>query len=92
MRFVQLHLDGGGVRAGVGRVQRGEVRNHANIRHDHLEVLRFDFVPNQIFDFGHVLVGYFNARPGGNFEVDAELAGIGLGKERQARAKDKSPG
>ena len=40
VRFVQLHLDGRGIGAGVGRVQGGEIRHDTNIRNDQLKIFR----------------------------------------------------
>ena len=43
-----------------------------------------DGVPDQVLDLGHILFGHFDARAGGRFQVDGELAGVGLREEGQA--------
>ena len=40
-----------------------------------------DGVADQVFDLSHVFFGYLDAGAGGNFQVDSELTGVGLGKE-----------
>ena len=86
MALIQRHLDGGGVHSGVGGVEGGDIVDHADIRKDHLEILRSNDVADQVFDLGHVVVGDFDARSGGNFDIHGELAGIGAaGKTRRPR-------
>ena len=42
---------------------------------------------DQIFHLGHVLIRHLDARAGGNFEIDGELARIRLRKERQTEKR-----
>ena len=44
-------------------------------------------VADQVFDPGDVLVGHFDAGAGGHFDVDGELAGVGLREERPAEER-----
>ena len=44
-------------------------------------------MPDQIFDFGHVLVRHFDAAPRGDFHVEGELAGVGLREEGPAEKR-----
>ena len=57
VRFVQGYLDSCGVGARVGGVERGKIRNDADVRHNAFEIFWFNFMANQIFHLGHVLVG-----------------------------------
>ncbi len=40
-------------------------------------------MPDEIFDFGDILLGDFEARTGRNFEVDGELSSISFWEEGQ---------
>src|SRR5579864_4788988 len=44
-------------------------------------------MPDQIFHLGYVLLGDFDARPGRDFQIDGELAGIGLREESQSQQR-----
>ncbi len=81
---IQLHLDGAGVLAGVGGVERGEVIDYADVGDYHAEVVRGDDAMDQVFDTLDVLFGDFQAGTGGGLHVDGELAGVGAREEGNA--------
>ncbi len=85
MAFIQADLYGGGVHAGVGGVQRGDVVDHSDIREHHLEILGIDDLVDERFYLGHVIVGDFDAGSGGDLDVHRKLPGVGLRKEREAQ-------
>ena len=83
--ILQLHLHGGRVFPGIGGVQRGEIRYHSNVGDHQLEVLGINGLPDQVLHLGHILLGHFNARPGGRLEVDGELPGVSAREKGQAQ-------
>ena len=64
----------------------------ADIGDDHLEIVWRERCADQVFDFGDVLFGDFDAGAGGNFHVDGELAGVGPGEKCEPEERDKSRG
>src|SRR5258706_6456632 len=52
VRFLQSNLNGGGVRAGIGRIQRREIGNDADIGNHHVEVGWVHDMADQVLDFG----------------------------------------
>jgi hypothetical protein len=61
--------------------------HHADIRQHHLEIRGLDIVPDQVFDFGHVLLVTSMRVPVGTFHVHGELPGVGLRKEGHAEER-----
>ncbi len=78
----ELSLDRGCVFAGVSRIQRRKVIDHADVGYDHFEIVPAHDVPDQVFDLRDVVLGYFDSGARGNFQVNRELTGIGLREER----------
>ncbi len=85
MRLIERYLDRCRVGSGVDRIERGKIRDHANIGHDHLEILLVDTMANQVFQFGYILFSVFNASSGRNLQINRELASVGFWEERQAQ-------
>src|ERR1039457_2330981 len=96
MDFVEGRLKGCCVLSGVGGVERGEIVDYTDVRDDHLQLRGRNHLPDQILYFGYVLVGHFNTGSGGHFDIERELARIGLREEgppkkwidRQAHEED----
>src|SRR5262249_45348658 len=55
--------------------------------HDHLQIFGIDFVPDQVFDLGHVLFGHLKASAGRDFEVNCELPCVSPGEKCQAKQR-----
>ena len=73
-----------GVHAGVRREQRGKIGHHADIRDHRVQIVGLHDLAHDVFHLLYVIFGHFDARAGGSFHVDDELAGIGAGKKRNS--------
>ena len=68
------------VRAGIGRINRGETRLHADVGNDDFQIVGGHSLADNLFHLLHQLIGEFEARAGCGFDIDNELAGIGARK------------
>ncbi len=84
MTGIESDLDKRRVRAGIGRVNRGETRRDADVRDDDFQIFRRHNFADNLFHLLHQLVGEFDARAGRSFKIDDKLAGIGARKIRFA--------
>ena len=80
MSGVQTDLHKRGVRAGIGRVNRGETRRDADVRDDDFQIVGRHDVADHLFHLLHQLVGEFNARAGGGFTLMTNWLGSVRGK------------
>ncbi len=80
MAGVESHLDKRRVRAGIGRVNRGEPGRDADVRDDDFQIFCRHDAADNLFHLLHQLVGEFDTDAGRGFEVDDKLAGIGARK------------
>ena len=83
--MLELDLDDGVHRAGVGGVGGRQVGDHAELGDDDLQVLA-DRLPDELLDPGDLLLGLLDPRAAGGPRVDLEGAGIDLGEELAAQA------
>ena len=81
--LLQAHLHGGGVHAGVARINRREVRRGTDVGDDHLQIFRLHGLPHDFLQFGDLLLGKADAGAGRQLHVHHELARIGAGEESE---------
>ena len=89
MIFLQAHLHEGGVHAGVRREQRGQIGHDADVRDYRVQIFGLHDLAHDVFHLLDVIVGDFDARAGGSFHVDDELAGVGAREKRNADERDE---
>ena len=75
--------------AGVGGVDRGEVRRDADVRDDHAEIFRRDHLRGSASSTLATSSSVTASRvPGRRLEVDHELPGVGARKEREPEQRE----
>src|SRR6202007_1487471 len=76
-----------GVLPGVAGIDGGKIRRDADVRNDHVQILRRDDLANVFFYVLNVLIGQFKTRAGGGLDIDHELPGISSRKEPQTQQR-----
>ncbi len=90
--FLEADLHEGRVLRGVGGVDGGEIGRGADVGNDHAEVFRRNHLAHQVLHLGDFVFGDGEARAGGRFEIDHELAGVGARKERETEQRERERG
>ena len=85
--LLQAHLDKGVIHRRVCRVNRGKIRIHADIRHNHVQVRRWHHLPDNVFNLRAILVRQLQPSSRRRFHVDHKLARISARKECQVQQR-----
>src|SRR5579885_522209 len=85
--FAKAGLNEGRVRSGVGSVDGGKIRGDPDVGDDDLKLILRDDLADDVLDLLDVLLGELHASPGGRFEVDDELSGIGAREKGDAEKR-----
>ena len=83
---LELDLDDGVHRPGVGRVGGRQVGDDAELGDDHLQVLA-ELLADELLDLRDPLLGLLDPRAAGGPGVDLEGAGVDLGEELAAELR-----
>ena len=87
VRRLKRHLNGGGIRSRIARVERGEIGNDTDIGDDHVKIGRGHHFADEVLDFRHILFGDFDTGTSGNFQIDRKLTGVGSRKKCNAEER-----